>query len=341
MRTSELARSVNISTAEADGTLEVKRHRRIRRRMIILSVLAVASIAAFMLVGIEGSWGFAIPFRGRKVAAMVIVALAISFSTVLFQTVTNNRILTPSIMGFDSLYLLVQTGIVFAFGANALVAIDNRLAWLGEVAVMVLFSTLLFRWIFSVATRSIHVLVLVGIVFGVLFGSLSALMQRMLDPTEFAIVQDTFFASFTAVDTQLMGLTATIVVALVIAGIKFLPIFDVVALGESHAIGLGVNHRRTVTLMLVVIAILVSVSTALVGPIIFFGLIVSNLAYTVMGTTRHHISLPASALLGVICLVGGQFILEHILGHATVIGVVIEFVGGLLFIALLMKRGVR
>ena len=82
-------------------------------RLALLAVAAVASIALFMFVGITGSWGFAIPFRGRKVAAMVLVAVAIGVSTVLFQTITANRILTPSIMGFDSLYLLVQTLLMF------------------------------------------------------------------------------------------------------------------------------------------------------------------------------------------------------------------------------------
>ena len=310
-------------------------------RLAFLAVLAAASVVVFLTVGIVGSWDFAVPFRARKVYAMVLVAVAIGVSTVLFQTITDNRILTPSIMGFDSLYLLIQTLVVFVFGASALATADAQVKWVVEVAVMVAFSTLLFRWIFAGAKRSIYLLVLVGIVFGTLFRSLSSMMQRMLDPASFAVLQDAFFASFNAVDEDLMLLSAVAIVLVGVVAIRMLRVFDVIGLGESHAIGLGVNHRRVVTLMLVLIAILVSVSTALVGPITFFGLIVSNLAYALLGSSRHVLVLPATVLLGVICLVGGQFVLEHVFALDTALSVVIEFAGGILFIVLLMKRGVR
>jgi iron complex transport system permease protein len=310
-------------------------------RLGILAVLAAASVIVFLTVNITGSWDFAVPFRARKVYAMVLVAFAIGVSTVLFQTITDNRILTPSIMGFDSLYLLIQTLVVFVFGASALATADEQVKWVVEVAVMVAFSTLLFRWIFAGAKRSIYLLVLVGIVFGTLFRSLSSLMQRMLDPASFAVLQDAFFASFNAVGEELMLLSAIAVLLVSLVGLRMLRVFDVIGLGESHAIGLGVNHRRVVTIMLVLIAVLVSVSTALVGPITFFGLIVSNLAYALLGSSRHVLVLPATVLLGVICLVGGQFVLEHVFALDTALSVVIEFAGGILFIVLLLKRGVR
>ena len=310
-------------------------------RLAILAVVAVASVLVFLTVGIVGSWDFAVPFRARKVYAMVLVAFAIGVSTVLFQTITDNRILTPSIMGFDSLYLLIQTLVVFVFGASALATADEQVKWVVEVAVMVAFSTVLFRWIFAGAKRSIYLLVLVGIVFGTLFRSLSSMMQRMLDPASFAVLSDASFASFNAVDEELMLLSAVAILLVSVVGMRMLRVFDVIGLGESHAIGLGVNHRRVVTIMLVLIAVLVSVSTALVGPITFFGLIVSNLAYTLLGSSRHLLVLPATVLLGVICLVGGQFILEHVFALDTALSVVIEFAGGILFIVLLLKRGVR
>jgi iron complex transport system permease protein len=315
------------------------RHPRVR--LAILAVLAAASVVVFLTVGITGSWDFAVPFRARKVYAMVLVAIAIGVSTVLFQTITDNRILTPSIMGFDSLYLLIQTLVVFVFGASALATADEQVKWVIEVAVMVAFSTLLFRWIFAGAKRSIYLLVLVGIVFGTLFRSLSSMMQRMLDPASFAVLQDAFFASFNAVDEELMLLSAVAVLIVGLIALRMLRVFDVIGLGESHAIGLGVNHRRVVTVMLVLIAVLVSASTALVGPITFFGLIVSNLAYALLGSSRHVLVLPATVLLGVICLVGGQFVLEHMFALDTALSVVIEFAGGILFIVLLLKRGVR
>ena len=50
---------------------------------------------------------------------MAITGVAIAYSTVIFQTITHNRILTPSIMGLDSLYLLVQTVVIFFLGSKS------------------------------------------------------------------------------------------------------------------------------------------------------------------------------------------------------------------------------
>ncbi|MFP7761454.1 iron chelate uptake ABC transporter family permease subunit [Marisediminicola sp. LYQ85] len=316
----------------------------VQRPIVLLTVLAIvaaATIVLFLTVGIVGSPSFAIPFRARKVVAMVIVAFAIGISTVLFQTITDNRILTPSIMGFDSLYVLIQTVVVFFFGSTALAVADPRVSWVVEVALMVAFSTLLFQWLFAGARRSIHLLVLVGIVFGMLFRSVSSLFQRMLDPASFAVLQDSFFASFNAVDEDLVLISGIVVVIVSTIALRLVRVFDVIGLGESHATGLGVDHRRVVTLMLVLIAVLVAVSTALVGPVTFFGLIVSNLAYALVRTHRHASILPATVLLGVICLVGGQLVLERAFGLDTALSVIVEFVGGILFIVLLVRRGVR
>src|SRR5690606_21957497 len=101
-------------------------------------------------------WDFVLPFRGAKVAALVLVAYAIAVSTVLFQTVTDNRILTPSIMGFDALYVLIQTTVVFGLGSARLAGVDPHPRFVVEVLVMVLFAGLLFRWLFSGTRHGLH-----------------------------------------------------------------------------------------------------------------------------------------------------------------------------------------
>src|SRR5690606_10110387 len=146
--------------------------------LLVLAALALLSIGLFMTLDAKGSWSFVLSFRGKKLLSLALVAYSVAVSTVLFQTVTNNRILTPSIMGFDALYVLIKTAVVFFFGVSALVSIDSQIQFVVELAVMVGFSFLLFRWLFLGEERSLHLLVLVGIVFGILFRSLSQLMQR-------------------------------------------------------------------------------------------------------------------------------------------------------------------
>ena len=298
-------------------------------------------VVLFMTLNARGRWDFILPFRGMKVLSMVLVGYAIAVSTVLFQTVSRNRILTPSIMGFDALYVLIQTSLVFTIGSAGLTALDPRLLFVFNVATMVVFSSVLYRWLFSGSSRSIHLLVLVGIVFGVLFRSLSGFMQRIIDPNEFVLLQDRLFASFNSVDSELLAVAAATVIAVSIVGWRFMNTYDVLSLGREASVSLGIDYNRVVTIVLILVAILVSVSTALVGPVTFFGLLVASLAYQIAGTHKHRCVLPVATLLAVICLVGGQLVLERVFAFDTALSIVIEFVGGIVFLALLIRGAAR
>ncbi len=281
--------------------------------LVGLVLLSVVAIVAFMTWDAKGPWSFVLGLRGRKLWGLVLCAHAIGVSTVLFQTVSGNRILTPAIMGFDALFQLVQTTLVFFLGGFAYLTLPPELRFIVNASAMILLSTLLFRWLFSRDSRNLHLLVLVGIVFGVLFRSLSGLMQRMINPNDFVVLQDAMFASFNAIEPTLL-IIATIVLAVTsLALFPLLGRLDVLLLGREPAIGLGVDHVRTVSLVLALVAVMVSVSTALVGPVLFFGLLVANLAYIIMPTHRHVFVLPTAVLLGVVGLVGGQAVLEHAL----------------------------
>lgn len=311
-----------------------------RRRIAVLAALAVLAVLAYLLVDLRGSVAFALQLRGRTILTMLLVGYAIAVSTVLFQTVTTNRILTPSIMGFDALYAALQTVLVAVLGAANVgrLGIGGRYAL--ELALMVGISLLLFSRLFGRRGYSLHLLILVGIVLGVLFRSVSAFVQRLLDPNEFYVLQDRLLASFTRVDPTLLLVSAGLVLAVSAVAWRIRSRFDVVALGRPMAVNLGLDHRRTVLIILVLVAVLVAVSTALVGPVTFFGLLVANLAYQVTGTGSHRATLPAAVLLSVICLAGGQAVLQHGFGLDTTLSVVVEFLGGIAFIVLLL-RGVR
>lgn len=309
--------------------------------LITLGLLAMLSIALFMTLGAKGNWDFVLSFRGKKLLSLALVAYSVAVSTVLFQTVTNNRILTPSIMGFDALYVLIKTSIVFFLGIGALISVDPQIQFLVEVLVMVGASSLLFRWLFLGEERSLHLLVLVGIVFGILFRSLGNFMQRMLDPGAFNVLQDTLFASFSMTDPAILGVSCVIVVAVSLVGLRIMHTYDVLSLGRSQAINLGVEYKRTVAIILVMVSILVSVSTALVGPVTFFGLLVATLAHSLVGNSRHIYVLPGAILLAIIALVGGQTLLERVFAFDTALSIIIEFLGGLVFIFLVLRRSAR
>lgn len=306
-----------------------------------LALLALVAVVAFMTWNARGPWDFVLSLRGRKLWGIALCAYAIAVSTVLFQTVSGNRIITPAIMGFDALFALIQTMLVFFFGGFAYLTLPAELRFLLNAGVMIVCATLLFRWLFGRESRSLHLLVLVGIVFGVLFRSLSGLMQRMINPNDFVVLQDAMFASFNAIEPTLLMIATVVLAAATLVVLPLLNKLDVLLLGREPAIGLGVDHVRTVSVVLVVVAVMVSVSTALVGPVLFFGLLVAHLAYMLMPSYRHAYVLPAAVLVALIGLVGGQVILERGFGYDTALSIIIEFLGGIVFLLLILRKPLR
>ncbi|MFD3203821.1 petrobactin ABC transporter permease YclO, partial [Bacillus sp. LR_5] len=246
-------------------------------KIALLVVLAIVCIGLFLFYDL-GNWDYTLPRRIKKVAAIVLTGGAIAFSTMIFQTITNNRILTPSILGLDSLYMLIQTGIIFLFGSANMVIMNKNINFIISVLLMILFSLVLYQIMFKGEGRNIFFLLLIGIVFGTLFSSLSSFMQMLIDPNEFQVVQDKMFASFNNINTDLLWLAFIIFLLTGVYVWRFTKFFDVLSLGREHAVNLGIDYDKVVKQMLIVVAILVSVSTALVGPIMFLGLLVVNLA---------------------------------------------------------------
>ncbi|MGO1256072.1 MAG: iron chelate uptake ABC transporter family permease subunit [Microbacterium gubbeenense] len=315
--------------------------RRPGARILALAGVVALLAALYLLTDVPGSFLFAAKVRGLTIAAMAVVAVAVGASTVVFHTITQNRILTPSIMGFDAFYGLITTLMVFLFGAAGFLSADSLLLWILQVVVMVAFSVFLFTWLFAGKRRSIHLMLLVGIVLGTFFRSFTEWMQRMLDPLDFQVVTDAMFASLTRPDPTLLTFTAVLVMGACAVLVPLLSQLDVLTLGEPVAVGLGVNHRRLVMMLFLVVSVMVAASTALVGPIMFFGLIVANLAYSYAGSFRHRWTLPTAVLLGLLCLLGGQLVIERMLGWNGTLSTVIEFAGGAFFLYLVLRKGAR
>ena len=308
------------------------------KRLAIGLGICLLAAGVFMFVNLSGNLGFVLELRGRKLAAMVLVGWATGVATVAFQTVTNNRLLTPSIMGLDALYIFIQSVLVLVLGVALVGKVGTYPMFFLNVGLMLLAASALTTVLFGKRSRSVYVVVLAGLVLGAVLRSLSSLIARVLDPSSFMVLQDNLFASFTAVNPELIWLCAVIVALASWYLYSMRSTLDVLTLGKDAAVSLGVPYQPTLRRVLLVATLLVCVSTALVGPITFLGLIVAAIAYEISGTGRHAVTLPMAGLLGVAVLVGGQAILEQLLGQATVLAVVIEFVGGIAFIWLVIRK---
>ncbi|MFB7156576.1 MULTISPECIES: iron chelate uptake ABC transporter family permease subunit [unclassified Lysinibacillus] len=309
-----------------------------RTKMLILLGLAVISILLYVFYGLNGNYHYAFPRRLIKVVAMSLTGIAIAYSTVVFQTITHNRILTPSVMGLDALYMMVQTFIFYFFGSMSIFVINAKYNFLLAVLAMVVFAVIFYRVLFKEGKRPIYFLLLVGMIVGTFLGSVTTFFQVLIDPNEFLSLQSKMFASFNNVNSDLVWLAGVVIIITFIYGWRHMNQLDVMSLGRDTAINLGVPYDKLVQRMLILSSVLIAVSTALVGPITFFGLIVANLSYQFFKTYKHSVIIAGSCVMSIVALVGGQWIVERVFNFDTTLSVIINFVGGVYFIYLLLKE---
>ena len=291
-----------------------------------------------MPVNSPGFWRIA-QLRATSVTVILVVAWCQGLATVAFQTITNNRIITPSIMGFESLYRLIQTSIVFFFGTTGLTSMNSVGQYLMQVGLMVALAALLYGRLLQSERTNIHQTLLLGIVIGTGFGGLSTYMQNLLNPSAFDILSARLIGNISNADVS--QLTVAIPLAVVAGGLLLAMsrTLDVLGLGRDAAIGLGVDHRRNSLVILMLTAVLMAVSTSLVGPMSFLGFLVAMIAYQLSDTHEHLFVLPMAWLVGVVILGGAYFTLRHIFYATGSVGIIIEAVGGTFFLIHLLRKG--
>ncbi|MFV0360366.1 iron chelate uptake ABC transporter family permease subunit [Tropicimonas sp.] len=317
------------------------------RRLALLAGLLAAACAFFLFWGPGGRSGFILELRAVKLAALLVVGAAIGTSTVVFQTVTGNRILTPAIMGFDALFLLLQTVLVLVFGGSGYLGMLGPGKFVLETVLMMAAAMALFSLLLGRGREDIHRMLLVGIIFGVFFRTLTNFLQRIVDPSEYAVVQGAMFASFNSVDPQQLAIAALVSAAALGVLVRLTGRLDIVALGRIPAVGLGLGYDRLVFTLMALVAALVSVSTALVGPtsylgaVTFLGLVVASLAHSLMRSHRHALLLPAAAMISALVLVAGQGLFERVFHLQSTLFVIVDFFGGMFFLFLLLRGYLR
>ncbi|MFY4724029.1 iron chelate uptake ABC transporter family permease subunit [Campylobacter jejuni] len=306
------------------------------KKILILSFLTLIMMGIFIFVGLNGFDEYALKNRFLQIAAIIIVAICIAVSTIIFQTLCNNKILTPAIIGLDSLYMLLQSALIFSFGATNLSVYKNNINFLISLICMVIFSLGLYKILFN-SNRNIYLIMLLGLIFGTLFGTLSSFFEVLIDPDEFMVIQGRMFASFDNIAFNVLILAYIFTFLSFIWIFRYIKFLDPLNLGKDLAINLGINYQKIAKQLMIIIAVLTSISTALVGPITFLGLLVVNITYELFKTTKHSILLSACILINILALLSGVFFVSRIFDYNTTISVIINFLGGIYFIYLVLK----
>ncbi|RCS79313.1 iron chelate uptake ABC transporter family permease subunit [Brachybacterium alimentarium] len=300
--------------------------------------LGLLAIDNPMPMGSRGFWLIA-EMRATSLVVMGVAAFCQAVATIAFQTVTSNRIITPSIMGFESLYTVIQTGAVYFLGVAGVVALQGTGQFLLQVALMVALSVALYGWLLRGKYANLQVMLLIGIILGGGLGSVSSFMQRLLTPSEFDVLTARLFGSVTNASVEYLPYAIPLcLVAGVLVWLNARTL-NVISLGRDVCLNVGVDHGRQTIYTLVLVSVLMAVSTALIGPMTFFGFLVATLTYQLAGTHDHRRLLPVGVLIGFVVLAGAYFVMNHVFYAQGVVSIIIELVGGTVFLVVIMRKG--
>lgn len=313
-----------------------------RTKLLIMLALVVLCAAGYMLIEVNFAnpklFQYAMKLRTPKLIVMLITAFAIGGASIVFQSVINNTIVTPCLLGMNSLYTLIHTAVVFFLGSGSLIATNANLSFAVDVVLMGISATLIYSWIFKKTRHNVLYVLLVGTVLTSFFGSIQSTLTRVMDPNEYDTLLTTLVASFNNINSEIIVFSLILLAVIVFALRRELALLDVLTLGKAQAINLGVDYDRCIRRLLLGVTLCIAVATAMVGPISFLGLIIANLSRQLLKTYRHSQLILGSALFGMIVLVGGQLIVEHVYTYSAPVSVFITVGGGLYFLYLLLSR---
>lgn len=313
---------------------------------LLITLIALGSLAAYGLLVYNNpvpvdSPSFIPVVKRRMVAivAMTISAVCQALSTVAFQSITNNRVITPSLLGFEALYSTINTSTMFFLGASAFISLSGVGSFVFQVAAMVLMSLILYGWLLSGKYGNLQLMLLVGVIMGTGLKSLSSFMRRLLAPSEFDILQARLFGSVNNADPEFFPIAIPLVIIAGILLLAFSKRLNIVSLGKDVSTSLGVNHQFSVIFTLILVAVLMSVSTALVGPLTFYGFLVATLSYQAAQTYDHRYIFPMALAIGFLIITGAYFFMYHIFNAQGVVSVIIEMFGGITFLLVVLRKG--
>lgn len=324
------------------NTVRLAQRRRLKTSMVVLAGLVLLFIVLYQFAFVNPKFfAYAMGLRLPRLAVILIAGFAISAAAIVFQTIIRNTIVTPCLLGMNSLYLLIHTAVVFFLGSGSLFAVNPVYAFAADVIVMGFVAGFIYYTIFQKTGGNVLYVLLIGTVLSTFFSSMQNSLTRIMDPNEYDALLNTLTASFTNVNAACIIPGALLLAAIAWWLRKDLAILDVISLGREQAVSLGVDYERTLRRLMVGVALYIAVATALVGPLSFLGLITANVARQLFTTYRHTWLIAGSACVGMLILTAGQFVVEHVMVYAVPVSVFVTIGGGIYFLYLVLTAGKR
>ena len=247
------------------------------------------------------SWSYIIwESRFPQALTAMLTGAALSTSGLMLQTSFNNPLAGPDILGINSGAGLGAAIVLLLFGGmmpagNLLFSGSLTLvaaAFVGALAVTALIL------LFASRLRSHSMLLIIGMMIGYVVSSAVSLLNFFSTAEGVQSYMMWGMGNFGGVSRAQLPLFGSLTLIGLGIAISLVKPLNALLLGDRYARNLGINIRRTRTLLILSTGLLVAVTTAYCGPINFIGLAVPHMARLLLGTSNHRTLLPTTLCIG-------------------------------------------
>lgn len=293
---------------------------RSRILFILLTALVVVLFAADMMVGSVGisakdvlaaltgggdpvTRKIVIDIRLMKAIVAILAGAALSVSGLQMQTLFRNPLAGPYVLGVSSgaslgVALFILGAPLLGIGGSAWLSTVGvaGAAWIGAAAILAVVAAV------SQRIKDIMVILILGMMASSGVSAIVQILQYMSNEEALKSFVIWTMGSLGDVTTSQLALVAPAIIAGLIISVSVIKPLNLLLLGESYARTMGLNIRRTRSLILLSTTLMAGTVTAFCGPIGFIGLAIPHVARILFCDADHRTLLPAAALTGAVSL---------------------------------------
>ncbi|HQD92709.1 MAG: iron chelate uptake ABC transporter family permease subunit [Acholeplasmataceae bacterium] len=313
-------------------------NKKLQTGIISLAIIVIICYMLIKLIGVRSLFALKMIVKVRfpKLLALTVSGVLVTSASLVFQSIVNNRILTPSMLGFDAIYIAIQTIIIFLLGSVNFL-LNPIYNFILSTGLMIIVTLIMYRLVLQKSKNNVVILLLIGLILTTFLNNMVTFLQSIMSPDEYLNLSAGISISLTNMNLDLVLIALPIMITCIVLFYCDAKRLEIISLGEDNAINLGLSYNKEVIKHLIYIAISMAIATALVGPLSFLGLIVVNLTREIFKTNNYKILIIFSGLLAIIFLLLGITILE-IVGHITTLPVIINLIGGIYLFYIVIKE---
>ena len=267
--------------------------------------IPVGNVVSILFGGDGGSevWkNIIISSRVPQALTATVAGAGLAVSGLQMQTVFRNPLAGPSGLGISNGASLGVAFVVLLSGSLGGVAL-SRLGYLGSAAMTVAAiagSLAVMSLILYVAqkVKGNVTLLIIGVMVGYLANAIIGVLKFFSSEEDIRAFVVWGFGSFARVSGDQMLLFVTIMLVLLPLSVLLSKSMNLLLLGDEYAANLGLNLRRSRTLVIVSSGVLVAIVTAYCGPIMFIGFAVPHLCRVIFRTSDHRTLMPGTMAVG-------------------------------------------